>query len=143
MRYAPGIRGVAWFVWSQLVPQDRRQRAETWIKSFGTVVTVLPESVACGAYVRRLRNLLQKYGRFVFTKNSGDLDAAAQFLFEQILVDAEMLTTSPMAVETLKHLNEHLPASERRKLHESISRNLTHPHAAWTLALYAVDGYLR
>ncbi len=167
LRFAPAIRGCAWFVWSELVPANHRQEMEKWLASLQTVTTLLPETVASGAYVRRLKELLFEFGKSIFALplpqsieagaseagrseelagndavDHGAIAQAARFLFHQLQSSSGKFTASPRAVQTLKHLQDHLPSDQRITLHASIAANLQQPLAAWTLALDAVDGYL-
>ncbi|MEZ6135776.1 MAG: DNA repair ATPase [Pirellulaceae bacterium] len=141
LRFSPEIRSRAWFVWRQLVPTARREKLERWLKGFATVSSVLPRTIASAAYVQQLSSVLSRFSRGLLDEAA--VAVSAEFLFAQLQSDAERRTVSPPAVQTLSHLQKHLPSDERSRLHDSIAYNIDRPLAAWTLALDAVDGYLR
>lgn len=143
LRYSPTIRGATWYVWQNTVPADARQQAETWIRGFATVVHVLPDSVASGAYVDHLKQLLTKYGEAVFGAHGQTPGEAANYLFHQLMSSPQKFVASGLALQTSRGLNEHLPSAQRSELQAALENNAERPVAAWTLALDAVDGYLR
>jgi hypothetical protein len=143
LRYAATVRGPARFVWEKLVAESSRDRMLRWIRGFATVARVLPSTVASELYTRRLRRMLAKYSRGVLSRQAdGLLDDAARYLFEQ-LRSADSFVVSPRAKQAVQHLHDHLPADQRQRLSDALNENRDVPVAAWTLALDAVDGYLR
>lgn len=143
LRYAPDVRGPAWFVWQRMVPPTVREQTSRWIASFHTITQVLPTATASQAYVLRLRSLLAHHGKKLLSAcDQTQLSAMADYLFEQ-LQQGQQRVASPIALQTLQRLHAHLPADLRAKLKQALHGNLEQPHAAWTLALDAVDGYLR
>ncbi len=143
LRYAPQVRGMAWFCWKHLVPLKHREETQTWIDGFASISKLLPNTLASQAYVHRLKRLLRRFGRNWTLRRLGDLAAAAEFLFEQLRTDGQRMIASPAAVQGVERLREHLPKAEREQLQASLAANQAQPIAAWTLALDAVDGYLR
>ncbi|MCA9134006.1 MAG: AAA family ATPase, partial [Planctomycetales bacterium] len=143
LRYPASVRGPARFVWNQLLPAGTRQQMLTWIQGLATVAHVLPSTVASAAYTARLQRLLLKYNKGVLGRDSQDVAAAAAgYLFEQ-LCGGEHFVCSPRAQHLLQQIRDHLPEGERERLQQALKNNGEVPLAAWTLALDAVDGYLR
>ncbi len=143
LHYSPAVRGLAWFVWSKLVPVKSRDAATRWIKGYRTLAKLLPQAIASQAYAARLRRLLLKHGQsLVRGEGQPRLDSLAGFLFEQIR-DHDQFVASPRSSQTVLRLKEHLPPPERHALQQTIEENLDRPLAAWTLALDAVDAYVR
>ncbi len=140
LKFAPDVRGPAWFVWNTLVPAERRAKMETWISGFATVAAMLPKSVAGQGYERRLRRLMMKCGKGIISPPQVSL--AARYLFSQLTSRCDKVVASPRAVHVLQHLQDHLPSDERGRLAESIAANGDDPVAAWTLSCDAVDGYI-
>ena len=140
LKYAPEIRGPANFTWRSLVPAQSRENTERWIAGFATVASILPRAKASQLYLRRLARLLRRFGRGILEKEK--IHECAAYLFDEIRVSSDRFASSPRASELLQHFDEHLPADQRKKLHQAIEENREHPVAAWTLALDAVDGYL-
>ncbi len=142
LRYAPASRGLAWFIWTKLIPEGTRNDTQRWIRGFRTVAKLLPKAVASDDYAGRLRSLSLKYGRSLLRKESeSHVTSIATFLFEQ-LRGFDHFVASPAASHTVTRLREHLPADERKMLQQAIDDNLDHPRAAWTLALDVVDAFL-
>lgn len=143
LRYSPSVRGLAWFIWSQLVPDAKRQAAVRWIDGYRTIAKLLPKATANAAYTARLKTLLLRYGASLLRNvNSLQIDKLAEFLFDQ-LQTADHFVASPQATHAVSRLREHLPAQERQALQQAIETNLQRPVAAWTLTLDAVDAFLR
>lgn len=140
LRYSPNVRGPACFVWRSLVPTQSQEDTKRWITGYATVESVLPNATASDRYVKRLARLLRRYGRGIIPKEA--VDQCAAYLFDQMRSEAERFVTSPKASALVQHLNEHLPADQRKQLSESLEENKQRPIAAWTLALDAVDAYL-
>ena len=143
LRYAPDVRGLAWFAWQRMVPQAARDEAQRWIDGYYTVAQVLPTVTASEAYVLRLLSLLSQHAEpLVGSCDESQVRAMAEYLFAQ-LPQGQQRVASPTALHTLQRLHSHLPTELRTKLQQALHANREHPPAAWTLALDAVDGYLR
>lgn len=143
LRYTPEVRGLAWFIWSRLIDEPVRVRMMRWVHGYRTVAQVLPDAIASSAYVLRLERLLAKYGRCLLKSHGTDVhSSAANYLFQQLL-QAQYFMASPRASQILVHLQNHLPAIELQKLRTAIEENSDVPLASWTVALDAVDAYLR
>lgn len=143
LRYSPATRGQAWFVWSRMVPLEVRAVTLRWIRSYRTVAKLLPKAIASDAYTARLQSLLLKHGRGLLRRQSETHVASmARFLFE-LHLGFDQFVASPQASQTLDRMRSHFPAAERKSLQQAIEENLDRPQAAWTLALDAVDAYLR
>ena len=143
LRYPPAVRGVAWFVWSQMVPAAVRESCLRWIRGYRTVARLLPQVSASDRYTQRLRQLLGKYGRSVLRQlGLQELQPLAEYLFEQLHAH-DQFVASPQASHAVARLREHLPALQRQELQQALADNLARPVAAWTLALDAVDAFIR
>ncbi|MEM7557647.1 MAG: DNA repair ATPase [Planctomycetota bacterium] len=141
LRYAPKLRGLARFVWFRLVPQLNRERTAEWASQFAIVRATLPETRPSKRYVERITSLLRRYGKSILKESQAE--QAANYIFSQLQMSREEFLLSPVASTTLKRLLEHLPADERKRLMESTTHSKLPAVATWTLALDAVDGYLR
>ncbi|MEO8269550.1 MAG: DNA repair ATPase, partial [Aureliella sp.] len=71
LRYAPSVRGLAWFVWQRLVPLPDREILVRWINGYKVVAGLLPSTTASGAYVHRLRRLLARHGKRMIRASNG------------------------------------------------------------------------
>lgn len=143
LRFAPEVRASAWYVWCHLIPQATCEHLGRWVRSYRTVAKLLPRAVASQSYTNRLRRELLRFGRnFIHNQSAGQLDKAAQYLFEQLL-NYDLFVASPAASRAVSRMREHLPAQERLLLQQAIQDNLQRPQAAWIIALDAVDAYLR
>ncbi len=149
LRYSPSVRGLAWFVWEKLVPAVDKSETLTWISGFNTLSQLLPGVTASTKYVQRLKRLLLRYGKSLLSNQRSQaadqpppVDSLAAYLFEQ-LRQGEQFLVSPVASQIVQRLREHLTADQRLQLETALANNSARPQAMWTLALDAVDGYVR
>ncbi len=145
LKYSPTIRGSAWYAWRSLVPEAERTQCTAWLRGLSTVEHLLPETNASQAYSLHIRSLLLSFASELFNSDGGDAlcHAAAEFLFESLRLQPDRLTCSPRALQLATELDEHLPASDRRRLAEALGDSADRPLDAWVLALDATDGFIR
>lgn len=143
LRYAPSVRGLAWFIWQRLVPHTSREALLRWVSGYRVVADLLPNTTASEAYVQRLRRLLVRYGKGLLrASDDSTTNDLANYLFEQLL-QGEQFMPSSTASQALRRMQERLSTDHWQKLQQALQDNLPQPRAAWTLAQDAVDGYLR
>lgn len=145
LRFPPSLRATTWYVWNRLVPDADRSRVNTWIDAFDEIVDVLPKTTASEHYRNEIQGLLAKHQQSLISQGLNDhlLVTAADYLFAQLRLSSTQMLVSPIAIETLREMNDHLTRGDQKRLEAAIEHNRTLPSAAWTLALDAVSGYLR
>lgn len=62
LAYSPQIRGLTWFVWNHLVPEERRTQLERWVQSLATVDRLLPNHAQSRECADAVHVELAKYG---------------------------------------------------------------------------------
>ncbi|MFN3194191.1 MAG: DNA repair ATPase [Aureliella sp.] len=139
LRYSPSIRGTARMIWMAMVSNGTREAITQWVQGYAEVQRVLPAANASPAYVKRIRTVLGQNSKRLL--QGTELDRAAQFLFDH-LCHGNVFVLSHEASVILAHLDEHLPADDRKRLHETLNIESIPSRPAWILALDAVDGYL-
>ncbi|MEM8734058.1 MAG: AAA family ATPase, partial [Planctomycetota bacterium] len=138
-RFAPSTRGIARMVWMAMVSKGTRQAISKWVQGYSEVQRVLPAASASPAYVKRIRSTLGQHAKRLL--QGTHLDSAAEYIFEHLCAGKAFVLSHEASV-IMSHLDEHLPADDRKRLHETLTLETIPPRAAWVLALDAVDGYL-
>ncbi len=148
LAHSPLLRGVTWFTWKYLVPEERRVHLERWVQSLATVDRLLPnhsQSRECAAAVR---DELALHGAELLATiasiPSVSMDATDYLVQELRSVDGKKsgATHSPRAVQLLHALRQHMTGDSWQTLQKTLQSHSQEPRELWFTAIKAVDAFL-
>ncbi len=168
LAYAPQIRSISLFVWKYLIPAERREQLERWIRSLATVDRLLPNDLQSRECAAAVASELRAHGTELLASHcSSYSDSSAQSI--ESISSASIESTSQIAAEYLMlelsthpHLNEarhgpcvssqaadllqtmrqQMPPDAWQSLHATLQAHSDEPRELWYTALKAVDAFL-
>jgi ATPase involved in DNA repair/AAA domain (dynein-related subfamily) len=166
LAFSPRLRGLTWFVWKHLVPDEGRTQLERWVQSLATVDRLLPNHAHSRECLLAVRDELAKHAGELaaaqpdWTWTKEESEHAADYLIQELRASSRShpgqshpgqshpgqkypgLTHSPKALQLLRALRQHVGTDAWQTLQSTLQSHSREPRELWFTAIKAVDAFL-